>query len=182
MLEKWKNVVFKRKVFRILLTDLSKAFDCISQQLLVAESHAYDLSLLTSKMMSNCLLNCKMRTNVGSSCTTWQETLRRSLRFCFRTTFTQHCLVYLFNYFISYVDGSIPSYLAIGNSTEENLFELKKNSGKLFAWLVNIQMKGNYGNCGLLLSAPKDTNIQGSGATIQGSDCEKLLGAHFDKN
>ena len=62
MLEKWKNVVFKRKVFRILLTDLSKAFDCISQQLLVAESHAYDLSLLTSKMISNCLLNCKMRT------------------------------------------------------------------------------------------------------------------------
>lgn len=43
-------------------------------------------------------------------------------------------------------------------------------------------MKGNYGNCGLLLSAPKDTNIQGSGATIRGSDCEKLLGAHFDKN
>ena len=83
----------------------------------------------------------------------------------------------LFNYFTSYADGSSPYVFA--NSTEEDLFEFKEIAEKLFAWLDNIQMKGNYGNCRLLLSTLKDTNIEASGTTIQGSECEKLLGVHF---
>ena len=33
MLEKWKNAVDKEKVFGALLTDLSKAFDCLRHEL-----------------------------------------------------------------------------------------------------------------------------------------------------
>ena len=36
MLEKWKRAVDNGKVFGILLTDLSKAFDCLSHELLLA--------------------------------------------------------------------------------------------------------------------------------------------------
>ena len=37
MLEKWKNAVGKGKVFGALLTELSKAFDCLPHELIVAK-------------------------------------------------------------------------------------------------------------------------------------------------
>ena len=36
LLEKWKNAVDKGKIFGALLTDLSKAFDCLNLELLIA--------------------------------------------------------------------------------------------------------------------------------------------------
>ena len=37
LLEKWKRAVDNGKVFKILLTDLSKTFDCLSHELLLAK-------------------------------------------------------------------------------------------------------------------------------------------------
>ena len=39
LLEKWKNSVDKGKVFGALLTDLSKAFDCLDHELLQNSTH-----------------------------------------------------------------------------------------------------------------------------------------------
>ena len=45
MLEKWENAIGKGKCFGALLTDLSKIFNCISQELLIAKLHAYGFGL-----------------------------------------------------------------------------------------------------------------------------------------
>ena len=44
MLEKWKNAVDKGKVFGALLTDLSKAFDCLPHEL----SYSYPTATTTN--------------------------------------------------------------------------------------------------------------------------------------
>ena len=44
-LEKWKTTVDNKKTFRALLTDLSKAFDCHSHDLLLAILNVYGFSL-----------------------------------------------------------------------------------------------------------------------------------------
>ena len=45
MLEKWKLNEDNNETFGALSADLSKAFDCLSQNLLIAELRSYDLSL-----------------------------------------------------------------------------------------------------------------------------------------
>ena len=55
MLEKWKHAVNNKNVFGALLTDLSKAFDCICHDLLIAKLNTYGLSLLALKLLHNYL-------------------------------------------------------------------------------------------------------------------------------
>ena len=43
MLEKWKSATDNKKSFEAVLTDLSKAFDCLSHDLLIAKLNASGL-------------------------------------------------------------------------------------------------------------------------------------------
>ena len=54
MLGKWKRAVDGNKVFRALLSDLSKTFDCIYHILLIAKLNAYKLSLSSLKLVYSC--------------------------------------------------------------------------------------------------------------------------------
>ena len=62
MLEKWKRAVDNGKVFGILLRDLSKAFDCLSHELLLAKLHAYSFSISALRLIYSYLANRKQRT------------------------------------------------------------------------------------------------------------------------
>ena len=55
MIEKWKKFVDKDKMFGAFLTDLSKAFDCLPHDLIVAKLNAYGFSLSASKLIHNYL-------------------------------------------------------------------------------------------------------------------------------
>ena len=59
MLEKWKNIVGKRKCFGVLLTDLSKAFNYLSHEPLITKLHAYDFDLPALKLVQSYLSNRK---------------------------------------------------------------------------------------------------------------------------
>ena len=61
MLEKWKTVVDDKKAFGAFLTDLSKAFDCLSHDLLLAKLNVYGFSLPTLRLMQSYLSNRKLK-------------------------------------------------------------------------------------------------------------------------
>ena len=76
MLEKWKHAVDNnKKAFGALLTDLSKAFDCICHDLLIAKLKAYDLLHPALKLVHNYFQNCKKRTKNGTTYSLWEESL-----------------------------------------------------------------------------------------------------------
>ena len=54
-IKKWKWAVDKRKVFGTLFTDLSKAFDCLSQELIIAKLNTYCFILPALKLIHNYL-------------------------------------------------------------------------------------------------------------------------------
>ena len=66
MFETWKGATDNKKTFGALLTDLSKAFDCLSHDLLIAKLHVYGLDLASLKILQDYLANRKQRTKVDS--------------------------------------------------------------------------------------------------------------------
>ena len=67
MIEKWKKAVDKGKVFAALLTDLSKPFDCIPHDLIIAKLNSYGFNLTTLNLIHNFLAKRKQRTNQSYS-------------------------------------------------------------------------------------------------------------------
>ena len=59
LLEKWKRAVDSGQIFAALLTDLSKAFDCLDHELLIAKLNPYGVSLPALKLVQDYLSNRK---------------------------------------------------------------------------------------------------------------------------
>ena len=76
LLEKWKSAIDNRKTFgALLITDLSKAFDCLSHDLLIAKLNAYGSNTAALRLVQNYLSNRKQRTKTNSYFSSWKEIL-----------------------------------------------------------------------------------------------------------
>ena len=75
MVETWKEAADNSKAFGALLADLSKAFDCLSHDLLIGKLHAYGLDLASLKILQHYLTNRKQKTKVDSFYSSWEKIL-----------------------------------------------------------------------------------------------------------
>ena len=75
MLEIWKAAVDNKKKFGALLTDLSKAFDCLPHDLLLAKLNANGFSLSALKLLQSYLSNRNQRTKINSEFSSWEKIL-----------------------------------------------------------------------------------------------------------
>ena len=64
MLEKWKRALDKGEYVSALFMDLSKAFDTINHDLLIAKLKAYRFPKRALKLMKNCLKNWKQTVQI----------------------------------------------------------------------------------------------------------------------
>ena len=73
MVEKWKINLDKAGVCGALLTDLSKVFDCLSCDLLIAKLNAYGLDMFSLKLMRSYISSRKQRVKVNNSYSSWKD-------------------------------------------------------------------------------------------------------------
>ena len=55
MVEKWRKSLDEGGAFGGLLTGLSKAFDCLPHQMVIAKLYAYGVDILSLKLLHSCL-------------------------------------------------------------------------------------------------------------------------------
>ena len=155
MIEKWRKTLDNGGSFCALLTDLSKAFDCLPHDLLIAKLHAYGFDLKSLQLMDSYLRNRKQRVKLYNSYSSWEEII-------FGVPQGSILGPLLFNIFIcdlflfvtdadisSYTDDNIPYVSA--NKPEEVIEKLEKVSVNLLKWFKNNVVKVNVEKCHLLL-------------------------------
>ena len=185
MLEKWKSSVDKRSSFGALLTDLSKAFDCLSHELLIAKLHAYGFSLNAPRLVHSYLTNRKQRTKINTKYSSWEEILfgvpQGSILGPLLFDIFRFDVFFIMNEteFASYTDDNTP-YTSSQN-VDNVIRTLVNDSVSLFKWFSNNQMKTNKDKYHLLSNKERVT-MKIVETEIKSSNCEKLLGIKIDNN
>ena len=106
--EKCREVLDKRGYAGILLTDLSKAFNCINHELLIAKLHAYGFSLESLTFIQSYLTNRIQRVKINSSFSEYsnvelgipQESISGPLFFN----------IFICDFFFDYIDRDLANY------------------------------------------------------------------------
>ena len=146
MVENCKKTLDQGNEYGALLTDLSKAFDFLPHDLIVAKLHAYGFSIDSLKLINNnYLTERKQRVKINDQFSSWldivvgvpQGSILGPLLF---NIFL--CDMFLFcNDFASYADDNTP--YCIGKTPEEVISQLEKSSKSILEWFENNGMKAN---------------------------------------
>ena len=173
MLEKWKKAIDNKKVAGALLTDLSKAFDCLHHDLLIAKLEAYRIGHSSLILIYNYLSGRKQRTKVNNVYTEWNE---------LETGIPQGSILgpLIFNIYINDIfyfvnedtvaDDNIP--YTIQNNIETLLNNLQSDSHTLLMWFDNNN------NCKLLVTNMKMRHLDEE--VIKGNKTVNLMGIKID--
>ena len=73
MIDKCKKVLDNEGAFGELLTDLSKAFDCILHDLIIAKLEAYDFQIDSLRLVHDYLSNRKQRVKLNETFSSWRD-------------------------------------------------------------------------------------------------------------
>ena len=74
--EDWKKDLDKQQYVGAVLMDLSKAFDCLPHDLILAKLSAYGLSANACDFLNSYLSNRKQRVKVGQFCSSWLNIIK----------------------------------------------------------------------------------------------------------
>ena len=182
MIEKWRQSLDSGgQAAAVLITDLSKAFDCIDHDLLIAKLNAYGFDSSCLTFIYSYLSERNQRTKINSSFSCWAEIL---------SVVPQGSILgpILFNAYIcelffevrdlEYADGTTP-YNCLPEMVPI-LEKLEKGVQSMFDWFSENFLKVNADKCHLIASSRVPVDIQISDIKVTSESRVKLLGIHID--
>ena len=184
MIEKLRKIRDEKGVFAAVLTDLSKAFDCIPHQLLIAKLSACGFNIKSIAFISAYLKNRKQKTKIGS---TFSECL--NILFGIPQGSILGLLLFLIfiadlfylNYdlnFASYADDTTP-YIC-GQDFSSIINVLEPNVNTLFNWFRQNGLIANSSKSHFLTSPYERRTLKIHDSIITSSSSEELLGVLID--
>ena len=75
MIEKWRKSLDAGGAFGAVLTDLSKAFDCLPHELLITKLHAYGVDIPSLKLLDSYLTKQRQRVKLNGTYSSGSEIL-----------------------------------------------------------------------------------------------------------
>ena len=187
LLEKWRSILDKKGYAGAVLMDLSKAFDCLNHELLLAKLHAYGFSMNSLRLIKSYLENRWQRTKINTSFSSWYELLKGV---------PQGSVLgpLLFNIYINdlfwineetdvcnFADDT--TLYACDMNLDTVLNKLEHDALLVIEWFEANYMKLNTDKCHLLVAGHKHEWVWAKigNEIIWESNEEKLLGINIDR-
>ena len=187
MLERWKHCLDRSGVVMAVLMDLSKAYDCIPHDLLIARLHAYGLNTNALYLLHSYLTNRKQKVKVNESFSEWvniiigipQGSILDPLPFN----------IFINDLFLAVADHDLCNFAddntyKCRRSLEEAQREIENHSIMIVNWFEINDMKMNPEKCHVIVlgntKIDDDFTVQISNTSIT-PECEvTLLGITLD--
>lgn len=187
LLEDWRNKLENHEIVGTILCDLSKAFDTLPHDLLIAKLNAYGLDRNSLKLINNYLTNRKQRCKVGSSFSTWsnievgvpQGSVLGPLLFN----------VFLNDIFFEIKESSICNWAddntlhAYGKSLLEVIYKLENDLSNTLVWFKSNRMVANPKKFQVMFLGTRkhiDLCLDINGKTSRTTKYVNLLGINID--
>ena len=186
LIEHWRSTLDRKGYAGAVLMDLSKAFDCINHELLLAKLNAYGFSIEAIKLIKSYLSNRKQRVKINTSFSSWSELL---------TGVPQGSVLgpLLFNIYLNDLFW-INEQTEVCNLADDTTFfsgdvelnvllkRLEHDSVLAIEWFESNYMKMNTDKCHLILAGHKHELIWAEIGTdrIWETSQQRLLGITID--
>ena len=186
LIEHWRKALDNKGYAGAVLMDLSKAFDCINHDLLIAKLHAYGFGKEALEMMKSYLTGRKQRVKINESFSSWADLL---------TGVPQGSVLgpLLFNIYINDLFW-VKEYTDVCNLADDTTFyssdlelkelirKLEHDSALALEWFESNYMKLNTDKCHLLIGGHKHEQVFAKigNDLIWESREERLLGITID--
>ena len=182
LIENWKRILDDQGFAGVILLDLSKAFDTINHELLIAKLHAYGFQKEALLLISSYLSDRLQRTKINCSYSSWAKLLSGVPQgsvlgpilfniylndLFYNLKFTEPC---------NFADDTSPSVCDF--DLTEVIWKLENDTLSAITWFENNYMKLNADKCKFLLMGKKNQHIflDINGNKIWESESAKLLG------
>ena len=170
-----------------VLTDLSKAFDCLDHELLIAKLNAYGFSRSALLFVRSYLDNRKQRVKVNRSFSTWTKTSLGLPQgsvlgpLLFNISLNDLFLFLEETEVCNYADDT--TIYTCGPNVENVLAKLENDALLISEWFPNNRMRLNEDKCHLMIFGGKsnEVSVKIGEASVKESKEEKLLGIIFDQ-
>ena len=186
LIEHWRKALDKQGYAGAVLMDLSKAFDCINHNLLIAKLDAYGFGQDSLEMMKSYLSNRKQRVKINNSFSSWADLL---------TGVPQGSVLgpLLFNIYLNdlfwtreYTDvcnlADDTTYFSSDMNLNELIRKLEHDTALALEWFDCNYMKLNTDKCHLLIAGNKHEHVFAKigNDIVWESSKERLLGVTID--
>ena len=184
MFEKWKEILDKGGKCGALFVDLSKAFDCLQHDLLLAKLNADGFDYKSLKLISSFLSNRKYRTKINSSFSEWKHLLIGIPQGSVLGLLSFN--IYMCDLFLFMSESNVANYADDKTlyACEKKLYDVKikfeSESLILFEWFHDNYLKANSGKSHVMLTTDNKLKTNVKGSPISNKKIVKLLGVTVD--
>ena len=189
LIQKWQEELDSGGYVGTILMDLSKAYDCLSHDLLIAKLEAYGLDVGSLNFLLDYLSLRKHRTKVGSSFSKWSEICRGIPQGSILGPLLSNIFINGISFFVG--KSEICNFANDNTvySCEKDLAKIKEDlictMKNILKWFRLTSLKANSGKFQLMILSDKTCYkhiLKINSTCVNSSDGVTLLGVVIDKN